>query len=157
MLSIIQEAYVHGVSTCKVEELVGALGLGGISKSEVSRMYAELDKEISTFLNRPLTGHYPYVWLDAMHLKVREGGRVVNMALVTATGVKEMGKREFLGLDVELSESGEYWMEFLPGLVAQGLGGILLVISDAREGLRQAITKVLQGVYLVALPGTLRA
>lgn len=140
-----------------MKELVGALGLGGISKSEVSQMYAELDKEMSAFLNRPLTGHYPYVWLDAMHLKVHGGGRVVNMALLTATGVKEMGKREFLGLDVELSESEEYWMEFLPGLVVQGLDGILLVISDAREGLRQAITKVLQDVYLVALPGTLRA
>ena len=145
LLSVIQEAYVHGVSTRKVEELVRALGLGGISKSEVSRVCAELDKEIRSFLTRPLTGRYPYVWLDAMYVKVREEGRVVNMALVIATGVKETGEREFLGLDVGLSESEEYWTEFLRGLVARGLGGVLLVISDAHEGLRQAIAKVLQG------------
>ena len=145
LLAVIQEAYVLGVSTRKVEDLVRALGMEGVSKSEVSRICAELDKEIRLFLQRPLTGRYPYIWLDAIYLKVREDGRVVNMALVIATGVKETGEREFLGLDVGLSESEEYWTEFLRRLVARGLGGVLLVISDAHEGLRQAITKVLQG------------
>src|SRR5690606_40917147 len=109
LVAVVQEAYVHGVSTRKVDELVRALGLGGISKREVSRLCAELDEHIEAFRNRPLEGRYPYVWLDAKFVKVREGGRVVSMALVLATAVNDKGEREVLGFDVGLSEDGAFW------------------------------------------------
>ncbi|MBX5476888.1 MAG: IS256 family transposase [Clostridia bacterium] len=144
LVSVIQEAYVHGVSTRKVDELVQAMGLEGVSKSEVSRLCAELDQMVEAFRNRPL-GCFPYVWLDATYLKVREDGRVQSMALVVATGVKDTGEREVLGLDVGPSEDGAFWMAFLRGLLARGLKGVKLVISDAHEGLKAAIDAVLQG------------
>lgn len=109
LVSMVQEAYVHGVSTRKVDELVRALGISGISKSEVSRLCAELDEKVDAFLNRPLEGHYPYVWLDAKYIKVREDDRVINMALVVAIGVNEAGDREVLGIDVGLSENAAFW------------------------------------------------
>lgn len=145
LVAVVQEAYVQGVSTRKVDDLVQALGMTGISKSEVSRLCRELDETVQAFLNRPLVGQYPYLWLDAKYVKVREGGRVVNMALVVAVGVRETGDRELLGLAVGAEESEPFWTEFLRGLIARGLKGVRLVISDAHEGLRQAIAKVLLG------------
>jgi len=145
LLSVVQEAYVHGVSTRKVDELVESLGMKGISKSEVSRICKELDEVVLAFKERPLEGQFPYVWLDATFPKVREGGRVRSMALVVAIGVRETGEREILGFDLGMSEDGPFWVEFLRKLVSRGLHGVQLVISDAHEGLRGAIEQVLTG------------
>lgn len=145
--AVVQEAYVHGVSTRKVDELVKALGMGGISKSRVSRLCEELDEEVGRFRNRPLEGAYPYVWIDATYVKARQDGRVASVAVVIAVGVKgETGEREVLGLDVGPSEDGAFWTAFLRSLVARGLSGVRLVTSDAHRGLKSAIEKVLQGV-----------
>jgi len=143
LLAVVQEAYVHGVSTRKVDELVEALGMRGISKSEVSRICKELDEVVLSFKERPLDGAYPYVWLDATFPKMREGGRVRNMALVLAIGVRDNGEREVLGFDLGLCEDGAFWTDFLRRLAARGLRGVELVISDAHEGLKQAIEQVL--------------
>ena len=122
--AVVQEAYVHGVSTRKVDELVKALGMTGISKSRVSTLCEELDEEVGRFRNRPLEGAYPYVWIDATYVKARQDGRVVSMAVVIAVGVKaETGEREVLGLDVGPSEDGAFWSAFLRSLVARGLRG----------------------------------
>lgn len=145
LLSVVQEAYIHGVSTRKVDELVEALGMKGISKSEVSRICQELDEVVLAFKERPLEGQFPYVWLDATFPKVREGGRVRSMAFVMAIGVRETGDREILGFDIGMSEDGSFWMSFLRQLVARGLKGVKLAISDAHEGLRKAIEQVLIG------------
>lgn len=145
LVAVVQEAYVQGVSTRRVDDLVQALGLQGISKSQVSRLCQELDAEVERFRTRRLEGPYPYVWLDATFVKVREAGRVVSQAVVLAIGVKATGEREVLGLDVGPSEDGAFWVQFLRGLVARGLGGVRLVISDAHEGLKDAIRAVLQG------------
>jgi putative transposase len=145
LVAVVQEAYVQGVSTRRVDELVRALGLAGISKSQVSRLCQELDAEVERFRTRRLEGRYPYVWLDATFLKVRQDGRVVSLAVVIAIGVTATGEREVLGLDVGPSEDGAFWLQFLRGLVARGLRGVGLVISDAHEGLKGAIAAVLQG------------
>jgi putative transposase len=145
LAAVVQEAYVQGVSTRRVDELVQALGMQGISKSQVSRLCGELDAEVERFRTRRLAGPYPYVWLDATFVKVRDGGRVVSMAIVLAVGVRAGGEREVLGLDVGPSEDGAFWLRFLRGLVARGLGGIKLVISDAHAGLKGAIGAVLHG------------
>jgi transposase-like protein len=145
LLSVVQEAYVHGVSTRKVDELVESLGISGISKSEVSRICKELDDVVQAFKNRPLEGEFPYIWLDATFPKVREGGRVQTMAFVIAIGVKSTGEREVLGFDLGTSEDGSFWLTFLRSLVARGLRGVKLAISDAHEGLRAAIETVLVG------------
>lgn len=145
LVAVVQEAYVQGVSTRRVDDLVQALGLQGISKSQVSRLCAELDAEVERFRTRRLEGPYPYVWLDATFVKVRRHGRVVSMAVVLAIGVRATGEREVLGLDVGVSEDGAFWLQFLRGLVARGLSGVQLVISDAHEGLKGAIAAVLQG------------
>ena len=145
LVAVVQEAYVQGVSTRRVDDLVQALGMNGISKSQVSRLCQELDVEVERFRSRRLEGDYPYVWLDATFVKVRENGRVVSMAVVIAVGVKATGEREVLGLDVGHSEDGAFWTQFLRVLVARGLSGVKLVISDAHEGLKGAIAAVLQG------------
>src|SRR5215210_1687847 len=145
LVAVVQEAYVQGVSTRRVDELVQALGIGGISKSQVSRLCLALDEEVERFRGRPLDGPYPYVWLDATYLKVRQDGRVVSQAVVIAIGVNGDGQREVLGLDVGPSEDGAFWLGFLRSLIARGLGGVRLVISDAHEGLKGAIAAVLQG------------
>jgi putative transposase len=145
LVSVVQEAYVQGVSTRRVDELVQALGLQGISKSQVSRLCGELDAEVECFRNRRLEGPYPYIWLDATFVKVREEGRVVSQAIVIAIGVRATGEREVLGLDVGPSEDGAFWLQFLRSLVSRGLKGVQLVVSDAHEGLKGAIAAVLQG------------
>ncbi len=145
LVAVVQEAYVHGVSTRRVDDLVQALGMTGISKSQVSRLCAELDAEVERFRTRRLTGPYPYIWLDATFVKVREQGRVVSQAVVIAIGVRHSGEREVLGLDVGPSEDGAFWLQFLRALVARGLTGVQLVISDAHEGLKGAVTAVLGG------------
>lgn len=143
MLAVIQQAYIEGVSTRRVDDLVKALGCDGISKSQVSRICKQLDAVVSSFLERPLdAGPYRYLWLDALTQKVREGGRVVNVSVVVATGVNAEGKREILGIEVGTSENGAFWLSFLRSLVARGLSGVQLVTSDAHEGLKQAIATV---------------
>src|SRR6266545_4166114 len=145
LVAVVQEAYVHGVSTRRADDLVKALGMSGISKSQVSRLCQELDAEVARFRTRALGGPYPYLWLDATFVKAREGGRVVSMAVVIAVGVNASGQREVLGLDVGPSEDGQFWLRFLRDLVARGLTGVQLVTSDAHRGLTAAIAAVLQG------------
>lgn len=145
LVAVVQEAYVQGVSTRRVDDLVQALGMRGISKSQVSRMCQELDGEVELFKSRHLKGPYSYVWLDATFVKVRENGHVMSQAIVIAIGVNAVGMREVLGLDVGYSEDGAFWLQFLRSLVARGLSGVKLVTSDAHEGLKQAIRAVMQG------------
>ncbi len=146
LLAVIQQAYIEGVSTRRVDDLIKALGCDGISKSQVSRVCKELDTVVSDFVNRPLDGGpYRYLWLDALRQKVRETGRVVNVSVVVATGVNAEGKREILGVDVGASEDGASWLAFLRSLVARGLRGVEHVISDAHQGLVDAIATVFTG------------
>jgi putative transposase len=145
LAAVVQEAYVHGVSTRKVDDLMKALGLEGISKSEVSRVCAALDVEVEAFRSRALDGEYPYVWLDATYHKVRHDGRVISMATVAAIGVTADGERQVLGVDAGPAEDEAFWTAFLRGLVARGLRGVRLVISDAHEGLKRAVATVLTG------------
>jgi transposase-like protein len=144
-VNVVAEAYVHGVSTRKVEALVEAMGAQGMSKSEVSRMAAVLDAEVEAFRTRALDGDFPYIWLDATYLKVREGGRIVSKAVLVAFGVNGDGQREVLGLEVTHGEMERCWRSFLGSLVERGLTGVQLVISDAHAGLRKAIAAVLNG------------
>ena len=141
LLAVVQEAYVLGVSTRRVEDLVETLGISGISKSEVSRICAALDAEVEAFRGRSLAGEaYPYLWLDATYVKVREGGRVVNMAALVATGVDQDGQRRILGLELAAgNDEGSAWPAFIGDLVARGLSGVRLVISDAHPGLVAAV------------------
>jgi len=145
LLAVVQEAYVQGVSTRRVDDLVQALGMQGMSKSQVSRLCQELDTEVERFRTRRLQGAFPYVWLDATFVKVRQDGRVISMAVVLAVAVRATGEREVLGLDVGPSEDGSFWLQFLRSLVARGLSGVRLVITDAHQGLKSAITAVLHG------------
>ncbi len=146
LLAVIQQAYVEGVSTRRVDDLVKALGCEGISKSQVSRICEELDSVVNDFVNRPLDGGpYRYVWLDALTQKVREVGRIVNVSVVVATAVNVDGKREVLGLDVGASEDGAFWLAFLRSLVARDLSGVELVTSDAHQGLKDSIATVFTG------------
>jgi len=142
LVSVVQEAYVAGVSTRKVDQVVESLGLR-ISKSEVSRICAGLDEQVDAFRNRPLEGRYPYLWLDAKVEKVRDGGRVVRKCLVLAYAVHESGYREVIGLDVGEAETEAFWRSFLRSLVERGLTGVELVVSDAHAGLKNAIGQVL--------------
>ena len=146
LLSVIQQAYVEGVSTRRVDDLIKALGCDGISSSQVSRICEQLDEVVESFLGRPLDGGpYPYVWLDGLTQKVREGGRIVNVCVVVATGVNAEGQREILGMDVGASEDGAFWLAFLRSLTARGLSGVELVTSDAHQGLKNAIAAVFAG------------
>lgn len=147
LVAVVQEAYVQGVSTRRVDDLVQALGLSGISKSQVSLLCQELDTEVERFRTRPLgEACYPYLWLDATYVKARMNGRVASQAVVIAIGLNAAtGQREVLGLDVGPSEDGAFWVAFLRGLVARGLAGVQLVVSDAHEGLKAAIAAVLSG------------
>jgi len=145
LLNVIQEAYVQGISTRKVEALVQQLGLEQLDKSKVSRITKALQEEVEGFRNRPLEGEYPYVFLDALYPKMRVNHRVVSVALVIAIGIREDGRRVILGFSVGAAESEAFWSEFLRSMVARGLGGVQLVVSDAHEGLRQALGKVFPG------------
>ena len=143
LIAVIQEAYVQGISTRSVDDLVKAMGMTGISKSEVSRLCAEIDERVKAFLNRPLEGDWPYLWLDATYVKVRQGGRIVSVAVIVAVAVNAQGRREVLGITVMPSEAEGFWTEFLRSLTRRGLRGVKLVISDAHEGLKAAAAKVL--------------
>jgi transposase-like protein len=143
LIAVVQEAYVNGVSTRKVDRLVEQMGLRGLSKDQVSRMCRGLDEQVQTFRQRPLEGAYPYLWLDAKIERVREPGGVRQKALVIAYAVHESGVREVLGLDVGEAETEAFWTEFLFSLKARGLSGVRLCVSDAHQGLRSAIARVL--------------
>ncbi len=146
LTQVVCQCYVEGVSTRRVDDVVKAMGIEGISKSQVSNMAKELDAVVEAFRSRPLdAGPYTYIWLDALTQKVREGGRVINVAVVIATGVNNEGKRESLGFDVITTEDGAGWTAFLRSLVARGLSGVALVVSDDHKGLKAAIGAVLPG------------
>jgi len=145
LVNVIQQAYIAGVSTRKMEEVVGELGLSGLDKSKVSRMTKALNDEVEAFQNRPLDKRCAYVWLDALYPKVRQNHRIVSQAFVIALGVDETGHRTILGFQVGAAESEAFWVEFLRSLVKRGLTGVQLVISDAHEGLKKAVAKVLNG------------
>lgn len=142
LVAVVQEAYVHGVSTRAVDDLVKALGAGGMSKSQVSRLCAEIDTRVNAFLRRPLEGRWPYLWLDATYLKTRENGRIVSRAVIIAVAVNEDGKREVLGVAVGPSEAETFWTEFLRSLADRGLRGVKLVIADDHKGLRASVRRV---------------
>jgi putative transposase len=142
LVAVVQEAYVHGVSTRAVDDLVKAMGAGGMSKSQVSRLCAEIDTRVNAFLSRPLEGRWPYLWLDATYLKVREGGRIVSRAVIVAVAVSEDGKREVLGIATGPSEAETFWTDFLRSLADRGLRGVRLVIADDHKGLRAAARRV---------------
>ena len=147
LAAVIQEAYVQGVSTRSVDELVKAMGMTGISKSQVSRLCGEIDDKVAAFLNRPLEGDWPYLWLDATYVKVREQGRIVSVAVIVAVAVNGDGRREVLGMSIGASEAETFWTEFLRSLARRGLRGVKLVISDAHEGLKAAVAKVLHASW----------
>ena len=142
LVAVVQEAYVHGISTRAVDDLVKALGAGGMSKSQVSRLCAEIDTRVNAFLSRPLEGRWPYLWLDATYLKVRDGGRIVSRAVIIAVAVNEHGKREVLGVATGPSEAETFWTDFLRSLADRGLRGVKLVIADDHKGLRAAARRV---------------
>ena len=143
LTAVIQEAYVQGISTRSVDDLVKAMGMSGISKSQVSRLCEEIDGKVKAFLTRPLEDDWPYLWIDATYLKVRRGGRIVSVAIIIAIGVNTDGRREVLGLEIGTSEAEPIWTEFLRKLTRRGLRGVKLVISDAHEGIKAAVSKVL--------------
>jgi putative transposase len=142
LIAVIQEAWIGGVSTRRVDDLVQAMGLSGISKSQVSKLCKEIDERVHAFLDRPLAGEWPYLWLDATYLKQREGGRIVAVAAIIAVAVNSEGRREIVGLHIGPSEAETFWSGFLKSLTRRGLGGVKLVISDAHEGLKAAIRRV---------------
>ncbi len=143
LTAVIQEAYIQGVSTRSVDDLVKAMGMSGISKSQVSRLCEEIDDKVKAFLDRPIEGEWPYLWIDATYLKVRRGGRIVSVAVIIAVGVNTDGRREVLGMEIGTSEAEAIWTEFLRKLTRRGLRGVRLVVSDAHEGIKAAVSKVL--------------
>jgi transposase-like protein len=147
LTAVVQEAYVQGISTRAVDDLVRAMGMEGISKSQVSRLCGEIDERVGTFLNRPIEGEWPYVWLDATYVKARRDHHIVSVAVIVAVGVNTDGRREVLGMTVGHSEAETFWVEFLRSLARRGLRGVKLVVSDAHEGLKAAITKVLDATW----------
>src|SRR4051812_40604991 len=147
LTAVIQEAYVHGVSTRSVDDLVKAMGMTGISKSQVSRLCEEIDDRVKAFLSRPIEGDWPYLWIDATYVKVRESGRIVSVAVIVAVGVNSDGRREVLGMDIGPSEAETFWTAFLRKLARRGLRGIKLVVSDAHEGIKAAVAQVLHSSW----------
>ncbi len=143
LTAVIQEAYIQGVSTRSVDDLVQAMGMSGISKSQVSRLCGEIDGKIQGFLDRPLEGEWPYLWLDATYVKVREAGRIVSVAATVAVALNDQGRREVLGMAIGASEAETFWTEFLRGLARRGLRGVKLVIADDHKGLKAAVTRIL--------------
>ena len=144
---MIQESYVQGISTRSVDELVKAMGLEGISKTQVSRLCAEIDERVQTFLDRPIEGEWPYLWLDATYVKARRDHHIVSVVVIVAMAVNTDGRREVLGMTIGNSEAEPFWTEFLGSLTRRGLRGVKLVISDAHEGLKAAIAKALGATW----------
>ena len=147
LTAVIQEAYIQGISTRSVDDLVKSLGMSGISKSQVSRLCEEIDERVKAFLDRPIEGDWPYLWIDATYLKVRQNGRIVSVAVIVAVGVNTDGRREVLGMDIGPSEAETFWTGFLRKLARRGLRGVKLVISDAHEGIKAAVAKVLTATW----------
>jgi transposase-like protein len=147
LTAVIQEAYVHGVSTRAVDDLVQAMGASGVSKSQVSRLCGELDERVGAFLNRPIEGEWPYLWLDATYVKARQDGRIVSVAAIVAVAVNTDGRREVLGMATGASEAETFWTDFLRGLARRGLRGVKLVISDSHQGLKAAAARVLHASW----------
>ena len=147
LTAVIQEAYVHGVSTRAVDDLVKAMGGSGVSKSQVSRLCEEIDERVNAFLSRPLEGAWPYLWIDATYVKVREAGRIVSMAVIVAVGVNTDGRREVLGVTTGASEAEPFWKAFLRSLADRGLRGVKLVVADDHKGLRAAAAKVFSATH----------
>ena len=145
--AVIQEAYIQGISTRSVDDLVKAMGMSGISKSQVSRLCEEIDGRVKTFLERPVEGDWPYLWIDATYVKVRQNGRIVSVAAIIAVGVNSDGRSEVLGMDIGPSEAETFWTAFLRKLARRGLRGVKLVISDAHEGIKAAVSKVLSATW----------
>jgi len=147
LTTVIQEAYIQGISTRSVDDLVQAMGMSGISKSQVSRVCEEIDERVNAFLERPIEGNWPYLWIDATYVKVRQAGRIVPVAVIVAVGVNDDGRREVLGMDVAPSEAEVFWKDFLRKLARRGLRGVQLVISDSHEGIKAAVSKVLSATW----------
>jgi len=147
LTAVVQEAYIQGVSTRSVDDLVKALGMTGISKSQVSRLCTEIDERVGAFLGRPIEGDWPYLWIDATYVKVRQAGSIVSVAVIIAVAVNTDGVREVLGMAVGPSEAEPFWTDFLRSLTRRGLRGVKLVISDAHEGLKAAAAKVLKSTW----------
>jgi putative transposase len=143
LTAVIQEAYIQGISTRSVDDLVKAMGMTGISKSQVSRLCEEIDGKVKAFLERPIEGDWPYLWIDATYVKVRQNGRIVSVAVIVAVGVNSDGRREVLGMDIGASEAETFWTAFLRKLARRGLRGVKLVVSDSHEGIKAAVSKVL--------------
>lgn len=157
LLAVIQSAYVEGVSTRKVDDPMQALGLTGVDKSKVSRICKELDEGVTAFRHRPLEVAYPYLWLDALYLKLRQNHRIVSVAVVLAIGVRETGEREILAIDIGGSEEEAFWTAFLRGLVERGLKGVQLVISHAHKGAQSSDGDGADEDGLATVPSPLRA
>jgi transposase-like protein len=147
LTAVIQEAYVQGISTRSVDNLVQAMGGSGVSKSQVSRLCQEIDERVGAFLDRPIEGEWPYLWIDATYVKVRQDGRIVSVAVIVAVGVNSDGRREVLGMDVGPSEAETFWTVFLRKLARRGLRGVKLVISDAHEGIKASVAKVMTATW----------
>ena len=146
-MAVIQEAYIQGISTRSVDDLVKAMGMSGISKSQVSRLCEEIDERVNAFLDRPIEGDWPYLWIDATYVKVRQAGRIVPVAVIVAVGVNADGRREVLGMDIGPSEAETFWTAFLRKLTRRGLRGVKLVVSDAHEGIKAAASKILTATW----------
>ncbi len=158
--AVIQEAYIHGISTRSVDDLVKAMGMSGISKSQVSRLcdpfgkcrhlpvwHGEIDERVQAFLDRPIEGDWPYLWIDATYVKVRQAGRIISVAVIVAVGVNSDGRREVLGMDIGPSEAEAFWTAFLRKLARRGLRGVRLVVSNSHEGIKAAVSKVLTATW----------
>jgi len=147
LTAVIQEAYIQGISTRSVDDLVKAMGMSGISKSQVSRLCEEIDGRVKAFLNRPIEGDWPYLWIDATYIKVRQAGRIVSVAVIIAVGVNSDGRREVLGMQIGHSEAEVFWTDFLRSLARRGLRGVKLVISDSHEGIKASVSKVFSATW----------
>ena len=147
LTAVIQEAYIQGVSTRSVDDLVKAMGMSGVSKSQVSRLCEEIDERVNAFLDRPIEGEWPYIWIDATYVKVRQNNRIVSVAVILAIGVNNDGRREVLGMDIGASEAETFWTAFLRKLARRGLRGVKLVTSDAHEGIKAAVGKVMNATW----------
>lgn len=147
LTAVIQEAYIQGISTRSVDDLVKAMGMSGVSKSQVSRLCEEIDERVRAFLDRPLEGDWPYLWIDATYVKVRQNGRIVSVAVTLAVGVNTDGRREVLGMAIGPSEAETFWTDFLRSLTRRGLRGVKLVISDAHEGIKAAVKRLFNATW----------